>query len=102
MRLARVTGTVEATAKHPALTGHKLLVCDIVDGAGETLEAALVATDTAGAGVGDTVLLTQGSAARMPAAAASAPVDATIIAIVDTVTMARNDPPKRAAKKRKS
>ena len=101
MKLARVTGTVEATAKDPALAGHKLLLCDVVDGAGAVLEAALVAADTSGAGVGDTVLLTRGSAARMPAAAAGAPVDATIIAVVDAVTMART-PPKRAARKGKS
>lgn len=101
MKLARVTGTVEATAKDPALAGFKLLLCDVVDGAGSVLDAALVAADTSGAGVGDMVLLTHGSAARMPAAAAGAPVDATIIAVVDTVTMARN-PPKRATKKRNS
>ena len=75
MKLARVTGTVEATAKDPALAGHKLLLCDVVDGAGAVLEAALVAVDTSGAGVGDMVLMTRGSAARMPAAAAGAPVD---------------------------
>lgn len=101
MNLARVTGTVEATAKDAALAGHKLLLCDVVDGAGAVLEAALVAVDTSGAGVGDMVLMTRGSAARIPAAAAGAPVDATIIAVVDNVTMAQK-PPSRAARKRKS
>ena len=101
MNLARVTGTVEATAKDPALAGHKLLVCDVVDGEGAVLEAALVAVDTSGAGVGDTVLLTRGSAARMPTAVAGSPVDATIIAVVDNVTMAQK-PPSRTARKRKS
>ena len=101
MKLARVTGTVEATAKDAALAGHKLLLCDVVDGAGAVLEAALVAVDTSGAGVGDMVLMTRGSAARMPAAAAGAPVDATIIAVVDNVTMAQK-PPSRTARKRKS
>ena len=101
MKLAQVIGTVEATAKDPALAGHKLLLCDVVDGEGAVLEVALVAVDTSGAGVGDTVLLTHGSAARMPTASAGAPVDATIIAVVDNVTMAKK-PPSRAARKRKS
>ena len=87
MKLARVTGTVEATVKEAALTGQKLLLCDLVDGSGAVQVPAFVAVDSCGAGVGDTVLLTFNSAARMPAAAASAPVDATIIAIVDRVTM---------------
>ena len=87
MKLARVTGTVEATIKDAALTGQKLLLCDLIDGNGEVQVYAFVAVDTCGAGVGDTVLLTFNSAARMPSAAAGAPVDATIIAIVDTVTV---------------
>ena len=89
MKLARVTGTVEATIKDAALTGHKLLLCDLIDGNGEVQVYAFVAVDGCGAGIGDTVLLTFNSAARMPSAAAGAPVDATIIAIVDTVTVGK-------------
>ena len=102
MKLARVTGTVEATAKDPALAGQKLLLCDLTDGAGAVIDPALVAIDTVGAGVGDPVLITFNSAARMPAQASGAPVDATIIAVVDKVTMAPADPPRSAARKRKS
>lgn len=87
MRLARVTGTVEASIKDAALTGQKLLLCDLIDGGGAVQGAAHVAVDGCGAGTGDTVLLTFGSAARMPAFSAGAPVDATIVAVVDTVTV---------------
>lgn len=97
MKLARVTGTVEATVKEAALTGQKLLLCDLVDGSGEVQVPAFVAVDSCGAGVGDTVLLTFNSAARMPNAAAGAPVDATIIAIVDTVTVGAAKGASRAA-----
>ncbi len=86
MRLARITGTVTATVKQPALTGAKLLLADVVDSKGSVLEAALVAADTCGAGVGDLVMLAQGSAARMPTQTSGAPVDAAIIAIIDRVT----------------
>lgn len=89
MLLARVSGTVTATAKDAQLVGATLLVCDITDGAGKASPAAVVAVDTVGAGVGDSVLITTGSAARMAAGSAGAPVDATIIAVVDQVTLAK-------------
>ena len=89
MKLARVTGTVTATAKDAQLIGATLLVCDIIDGAGKLLSPAEVAADTVGAGVGDTVLMTTGSAARMAAGTSGAPVNAAIIAVVDQVTLAK-------------
>ena len=85
MKLAKVTGNVTATAKDPQLTGQKLLLCDVVDGKGKVMEPALVAADTVGAGVGETVLLTFGSAARMPAGTSGIPIDAVITAVVDHV-----------------
>lgn len=88
MRLGKVTGTVTATAKDPGLVGGKLLLTDVIDGRGKVLEPALVAMDTVGAGVGDTVLIVEGSAARQPAPVASLPVDASVIAVVDRVSVA--------------
>ena len=78
MKLARVTGTVTATAKDARLVGLKLLTCDLTDGTG-----TVVAADTIGAGQGDEVLVAFGSAARMPASTSGAPVDAAVTAIVD-------------------
>ena len=88
MRLAKITGTVTATAKTPELVGAKLLLADLVDGAGTVIEAGCIAIDTVGAGVGDTVIVVTGSAARLPAPVAALPVDASIIGIVDTVSRA--------------
>lgn len=88
MKLACITGTVTATVKDAQMVGATLLVCDITDGAGRVLSSAQVATDTVGAGVGDIVLITTGSAARMAAGSAGSPVDATIIAVVDKITLA--------------
>lgn len=89
MRLARVIGTVEATVKDAALAGGALLLTDLVDGAGKVTAPAVVALDGCGAGVGDTVLVAFNGAARMPAKASGAPVDATIVAIVDRVTLSK-------------
>ncbi len=86
MRLGRVTGTVNATIKDAQLTGRSLLVVDIVDGSGGLLTPACVAADTCGAGIGDQVLIAEGSAARLPAGLAGTPVDAAIVAIIDTVS----------------
>lgn len=89
MKLARVTGTVTATAKDAALVGGALLLTDVIDGKGKMIEPALVALDTVGAGVGDTVLIVTGSGARMPARAATMPVDAAIVAVIDQVTLSK-------------
>lgn len=86
MQLGKVTGTVTATAKAPPLTGQKLLLLDLVDAGGTVQAPSLVAADTVGAGVGDTVLVTSGSAARMAGNLASAPIDLSIIAVVDRVS----------------
>ena len=86
MQLGKVTGTVTATAKAERLTGLKLLMVDVIDAGGSVLNASQVAPDTVGAGIGDTVLLTQGSAARMASGLGSAPVDLAVIAIVDRVS----------------
>lgn len=87
MLLAKVTGTVTATAKDARLSGHKLLIADLVDGGGRVLAPGQVAVDTVGAGAGDTVIVTSGSAARMAAGLSTLPVDLSIIAIVDRVSI---------------
>ncbi|KMW59323.1 Ethanolamine utilization polyhedral-body-like protein EutN [Candidatus Rhodobacter oscarellae] len=81
MLLGRVTGTVTATAKDASLVGGALLLVEVP--AGE-----IIALDTVGAGKGDQVIVTTGSAARLPSGATGAPVDASIIAIVDSVSKA--------------
>ncbi len=95
MKLGRVIGTVEATAKDAALTGKKLLLADLIDGGGEVVDQAVVAVDSCGAGVGDRVLITFNSAARMPSQASGAPVDATIVAVVDRVSLSASTSSKR-------
>lgn len=87
MRLARVTGTVTATAKDSTLSGHKLLLVDIEEASGKKMATSLIAVDTVGAGVGDLCILAEGTAARVPRMVAGLPVDACIIGIVDRVSV---------------
>lgn len=85
MLLARVIGTVVATRKEPLLEGHTLLLLKVCDVDGKPTGATLVASDGVGAGVGEVVLYAAGSSARQTARTKDRPVDAVIMAIVDTV-----------------
>ncbi len=85
MRLANVTGTVTATVKSQSLTGLKFLLVDYTDAGGKVIDAARVVADDVGAGVGDQVIVSEGSAARLPNGMAGLAVDATVLAIVDEV-----------------
>ena len=87
MKLAKIIGTVTATAKDAQFSGHKLLVLDIIDGTGAVTEPGMVAADTVGAGVGETVIITTGSAARLPSGTSGIPVDSVIVAIVDNIKL---------------
>lgn len=98
MKIAVVTGTVTATAKDDALIGGKLLLTNIVDSDDSIQEHAVVAFDTVGAGVGDKVLLTQGSAARLANGASSLPVDVCIVAVIDDIALAPRSRVKRISK----
>ncbi|MDL5046288.1 EutN/CcmL family microcompartment protein [Oscillatoria amoena NRMC-F 0135] len=53
----------------------------------KTSSTTLVATDSLGAGVGELVLVVQGSSARLAAKDKDTPVDAVVIGIVDTVDL---------------
>jgi carbon dioxide concentrating mechanism protein CcmL len=85
MQIARVRGTVTSTQKDPSLRGIKFLVVQLLDDEGHPLTDYEVAADTVGAGVGEWVLVSRGSAARQVPGCEQRPVDASIIAIIDTV-----------------
>jgi microcompartment protein CcmK/EutM len=83
--LGKVIGTVVATRKEPTLEGSKLLVVRGLDLDGKPTATLVVAVDAVGAGVGEWVLYASGSSARQTEMTKDRPVDATIMAIVDTL-----------------
>ncbi|MEN0072664.1 MAG: EutN/CcmL family microcompartment protein [Propionicimonas sp.] len=85
MFLARVRGTVVSTSKDERLVGFKLMVVQRIGVDNEYVSLPQVAVDTVGAGVGETVIVTGGSSARFAAARSDAPIDSTIVGIVDSV-----------------
>ena len=79
---------VVATQKSPEFEGMKLLFIQPYINRDRTLVASgssVVAVDSVGAGVGELVLFTQGSSARLTHNTKGAPVDAVIVGIVDSV-----------------
>jgi ethanolamine utilization protein EutN len=81
----RVVGSVVATAKDAGFVGSKLLVVQRVALGGEVYGEPFVATDTVGAGSGETVLVTTGSSARSTEKTRNVATDAAIVGIVDQV-----------------
>ena len=87
MIIGKVIGSVVATRKNDKLIGSKFLVVEPLQGI--TAGAAggrFVAVDSIGAGIGDIVLVSQGSAARLACDCKDAPCDAAVVGIVDSGT----------------
>jgi carbon dioxide concentrating mechanism protein CcmL len=87
MKLAKVLGTVVSTHKEPSLTGTKFVLVQMLDAAGNDLPEYEVAADCVGAGLTEVVLVSRGSAARQISSKDRYPVDALVVAIVDTVAV---------------
>jgi microcompartment protein CcmK/EutM len=87
MILARVVGTIVATRKDPRLEGFKLLIVKPVSPDGKDESGYVIAVDTVSAGSKETVLVVSGSSARVAEGCKDKPVDASIVGIVDTVSV---------------
>ena len=77
-----VIGNVVSTRKQDALVGSKFLEIEIIEN-GQKTGKYLIAVDSVGAGIGETVLITTGSSARLDLRNTSAPTDAVVVGIVD-------------------
>lgn len=85
MIIGEVIGNVWATRKEESLNGLKLMVVRPIDPVNEREMPAIVAVDSVGAGFGEKVLVTRGSSARISTGRTNAPIDATIVGIIDEV-----------------
>ena len=82
MIVGKVVGSVVSTRKSDNLIGQKFMIVEPVQHMKGSLKQ-LVAIDNIGAGVGEFVLVAQGSAARIGCGLDSAPIDAAIVGIID-------------------
>ncbi len=91
MFVAKVTGSLVSTQKVESLVGYKLLIVEPYRLDAKTRKTltttgrTFVSVDTMGAGVGDYVMITQGSSARLTPETKGVPVDCVIVGIVDNV-----------------
>ena len=89
--MAEVIGQVVATKKDDSMLGRKLLLVrpKLVDESDPSRFRdgvnTIVAVDTVGAGEGELVMFCQGSSARQAGGLKTIPVDAAVVAIVDSV-----------------
>ena len=84
MIIGKVVGHVLSTRKNENLIGQKLLIVEPHEKLkGNMGSSNFIAIDNVGAGIGEIVLVAQGSAARIGCGQAEAPIDAAIVGIVD-------------------
>ncbi len=85
MLIGQVAGTVVSTRKDEKLEGLRFLVVRNLDLDGKPMGTYVVAVDSIGADRGEVVMYATGSSARQTAVSKDRPVDAVIMAIVDTI-----------------
>ncbi|MBN59998.1 MAG: EutN/CcmL family microcompartment protein [Candidatus Latescibacteria bacterium] len=88
MLLGQVKGHVVSTAKVESLNGKKLMLVEVVSVREHGLVTTgreMVCIDAVQAGVGELVIVVQGSSARIAPEFGKVPTDAVIIGIVDTL-----------------
>ena len=85
MYLGKVIGTVVSTSKNEKLIGCKLLIVDKLDEHLQSKGSSEIAVDAVGAGTGEVVIVCKGSSARYIFGDGTAPIDTSIVGIVDVV-----------------
>ncbi len=87
MIIGKVIGNVWATSKSKGLEGMKLMVVEPYGYDGHPKQYPIVAADSIGAGIGETVLVVSGSSARCVAENKDIPVDSMIVGIIDAIDL---------------
>ena len=87
MFFAEVIGTIWATRKDESLHSFKLQFIQPLNANREKLGTPIVAVDTVGAGVGETVIYITACEAMIPLPVDHAPVDASIVGIIDRIDL---------------
>lgn len=87
MIVGEVIGNLWATKKDEKLNGLKFLLVRILDYKGQLKDDLVSCADSVGAGIGDQVLIVNGSSARVNLRDKDIPVDATIVGIVDSLEL---------------
>jgi microcompartment protein CcmK/EutM len=85
--LGKVIGNVWATRKYEALHSFKLMFVQPINAEQEDIGEPIIAVDTVGAGPGEIIYYITASEAVIPLPVDMAPVDASIVGIVDSINI---------------
>lgn len=88
MFLGKVIGSVWATQKEEGMDNLKLMIVEPIDFGDRESGQTVIAADRIGAGVGEKVIVSRGSPARILFTGRQVPVDAMIVGIVDSFEIA--------------
>ncbi|NOX66181.1 MAG: EutN/CcmL family microcompartment protein [Chlorobi bacterium] len=91
MLLGKVIGTVWSTRKDENLVGSKFLIVRQLNLDYTPKDHTVIAVDSVGAGVGEIVLIAQGSSARQTTFTHDKPIDSVVMAIVDKLDVSVKD-----------
>jgi len=83
--LGKVIGNIWATKKHESLKNFKLMIVQPVNAELKSTGDPIVAVDTVGSGPGEIIYYVTASEAVIPLPVDMAPVDASIVGIVDSI-----------------
>ncbi len=87
MYLGQVIGTIWATRKYESIIGYKMQFVQPINAEKEKLGEPIIALDTVGAGPGEIIFYVTASEAVIPLDVDMAPVDASIVGIVDSINL---------------
>lgn len=85
MILGRVIGTIWATRKYDSVKNYKMQFVQPINSKEENIGRPIIALDTIGAGPGEIIFYITASEAVIPLDVDMAPVDASIVGIVDSI-----------------
>ena len=87
MFLGKVIGNIWATQKYEALESFKMLLIQPLNADYKNIGDPIIAVDTVGAGAGELIFYITASEAVIPLPVDSAPVDASIVGIIDSMNI---------------
>ena len=87
MQLGKIIGTIWATRKYETVTGYKMQLVQPINSKMKKIGDPIIALDTVGAGPGEIIYYVTASEAVIPLNVDMAPVDASIVGIVDSINL---------------
>lgn len=83
MLMGKVIGNIVSTRKFESIVGSKILEIKIIENGKETDKYIIAVDNGIGAGIGERVLVTTGSSARLALQNEKTPIDAIVVGIID-------------------